>query len=96
VLRVVRRDGEADLGVGLKAPIGGEHQETGRLERVLRRQKDTPMIDASLNFIIMSCECIATSARVAAHAQNRNTLQEQVHRHFHPGQGTGMLQCSDL
>ncbi len=69
MLRVVRRDGEADLGVGLKAPIGGEHQETGRLERVLWRQKDTPMIDASLNFIIMSCECIATSARVAGHAQ---------------------------
>lgn len=48
MLRVVRGDGQADLGVCLKAAIGREHEEAGRLERVLWRQQDAPMVDATL------------------------------------------------
>ena len=49
VLGVVRGDGQADLGVGLEAAIGREHQEAGRLEGVLWREQDAPMVDATLN-----------------------------------------------
>lgn len=48
VLGVVRGDGQADLGVGLKAAVGREHQEAGRLEGVLWREQDAPMVDATL------------------------------------------------
>ena len=48
MLRVVGGDGEADLGVGLEAPIGAEQQEARRLEGVLRRQEDAAMEDAAL------------------------------------------------
>ena len=51
MLGVVRGDGEADLGVGLEAPVGAEHEETGRLEGVLWRQQDAPVIDATLHVI---------------------------------------------
>ena len=48
VFWVVRGDGQADLGVGLEAAIGREHQKARRLEGVLWREQDAPMVDTTL------------------------------------------------
>ena len=49
MLRVMGRDGQADLCVGLEAAVGREHREGGRLERVLSRKQNAPVIYASLS-----------------------------------------------
>ena len=48
MLRVVRRDGEADLDPRLKPPVRGEQHESGRLEGVVRGHDYPAVVYAAL------------------------------------------------
>ena len=49
VFWVVGGDGQADLGIGLKSPVGGQHHEGRGLEGVVSRQQYSAVVDAPLD-----------------------------------------------
>ena len=45
---MVPADAQADLAVGLEAPVGRGEAEAGRAQRVGRREDDAPVVDAAV------------------------------------------------